>query len=317
MAFSEVRLPEDISLGAEGGPGYKTTINTTDGGLVHRISRWSAPRHRYNIAYGVRTRTQLGLLKSFYMAVDGGAVGFRFKDWVDYTTAADGASAYSATDQICVKLSATRYQLRKAYTAGSRTLWRTITKPVAGRVIVAVDGVVAATQPALDDTTGVLTFASDQGSSTITWGGEFDVPVVFDEAVDDMLALTVRDREVFAADSIELVELPPENSVSFEDFPMRGSYEATLTGAISLTLTALLWDLTPGGADRDVELPVITNAFAWPGGGPYFVVHNAGSSGYGLKIRHDGTEITTIHDDGTAHIYLTNDGVDYTWRVIG
>lgn len=314
MAFHEDRLPTDISRGATGGPGFKTTINTTDGGQEHRISRWSLPRHRYDVGYGVRTAVQLGAIKRFFMARQGSAYGFRFKDYVDFTTAADGQSAYDATDQICYKLSATTYQLRKGYTSGAETLWRTITKPVSGRYLVAVDGVVPATQPSLDTTSGILTFASDQGASVITWGGEFDVPVRFDESVDDLLSLSITDIEQFAATGIELVELPPENT-GYEDFPMRGSAEHTLTGALSLELTALLWSLDGGAADRDINLPVISDLSLWPGGGPYWVIHNTGSTD-DLLIKHNTTTLTTLAPDDKATVYLRNDAATYDWVVL-
>ncbi|WP_368666763.1 DUF2460 domain-containing protein [Wolbachia endosymbiont of Mansonella ozzardi] len=46
---------------------------------------WSHARARYNIAYGVRSNEQLTELITFFNVQRGRTIGFRFKDWSDFT----------------------------------------------------------------------------------------------------------------------------------------------------------------------------------------------------------------------------------------
>jgi uncharacterized protein (TIGR02217 family) len=93
------------------------------------------------------------------------------------------------------------FQLVKRYGAGDSAYARPITKPVAGTVLVAVDGVpqVAGTDFTLDTATGMVTFLAGHipvEDAEVTAGFEFDVPVRFDT---DRLAI---DLAAFAAGEI-------------------------------------------------------------------------------------------------------------------
>ncbi|OCA05721.1 TIGR02217 family protein [Wolbachia endosymbiont of Trichogramma pretiosum] len=85
MSFTEIRFPENISYGSTGGPELSTDIVTTHNGCEQRNINWSRARARYNIAYGVRSNEQLTELITFFQARKGKAIGFRFKDWSDFT----------------------------------------------------------------------------------------------------------------------------------------------------------------------------------------------------------------------------------------
>jgi uncharacterized protein (TIGR02217 family) len=110
-----------------------------------------------------------------YHACKGAAYAFRFKDWSDYrcTSEALGTAPSSGTAAI---------QLRKTYANGGFSTVRDITKPVSGTVTVFVNGVAKA--GTLDTTTGRFTPTSAWSGGTLTWTGEFDVPVRF--ATDEM-----------------------------------------------------------------------------------------------------------------------------------
>ena len=53
-SFLDIQLPTDISYGAVGGPEFSTNINITKGKVESRNFNWSSPRHKYNIAYGLK-----------------------------------------------------------------------------------------------------------------------------------------------------------------------------------------------------------------------------------------------------------------------
>ena len=72
------------------------------------------------------------------------------------------------------------FQTLKRYTVASRTHDRVITKPLAAGFLVAVNGVLqtVSTDYTLDPDTGLVTFVVAPGNGlTVTWGGEFYIPV--------------------------------------------------------------------------------------------------------------------------------------------
>ena len=99
----------------------------------------------------------------------------------------------------------TTFQLVKRYASGSQTWVRTITKPVAGSVIVALNGASQASGWSVDTTTGVITFTTAPGSGVaITAGFEFDVPVRLDT---DALDVTLDLERLGSITSIPLLEI--------------------------------------------------------------------------------------------------------------
>ncbi|MHA1127324.1 MAG: phage distal tail protein, Rcc01695 family [Alphaproteobacteria bacterium] len=182
MAFHEVRFPDNISRGARGGPERRTQIIELASGDEERNASWANSRRRYDASYGIRRSDDLATVVAFFEARNGRLYGFRWKDWGDYKSCLPSGIP-SATDQpISTGDGATTaFQLMKAYTSGAQTWTRSITKPVAGTVTIALDGIDQAAGWSSDITTGLVTFtAPPPGGTAITAGFEFDVPVRFD-----------------------------------------------------------------------------------------------------------------------------------------
>ncbi|MBL1435865.1 MAG: DUF2460 domain-containing protein [Rhodobacteraceae bacterium] len=182
MAFHEVRFSDNISRGARGGPERRTQIVELASGDEERNASWANSRRRYDAAYGVRRADDLAAVVAFFEARNGRLYGFRWKDWGDYKSCLPSGIP-SATDQPIGTGdgAATAFQLIKAYISGTQSWIRTITKPVAGSVTVALDGSVQVSGWSVDIATGLITFATAPASGTnITAGFEFDVPVRFD-----------------------------------------------------------------------------------------------------------------------------------------
>lgn len=197
MSFAEVRFPEDIAYGSEGGPQFSTDVVTTQGGFEQRNSNWQAARARYNVARGVKTQAQLESLIAFFRARKGRAVGFRFKDWTDY----------SATGQILGEGNGSQqdFQLIKNYTSGATTVSRSITKPVAGSVAIYVNSVLQTSGYTLNTTTGVVSFtAAPAVLAVVSADFEFDVPVRFEA---DALSASLEAYGAFSMLEIPLVEV--------------------------------------------------------------------------------------------------------------
>ncbi len=195
-SFSEERFPTDISYGVSGGPSFQTDIVTTSSGHEYRNICNLRPRYKYQLASAIKTETQLSELMSFFKAMKGRAVGFRFKDWLDYRVSnqqlavADGKSD-------C-------FQLEKIYRTGEIETKRKITKPVKNSVVVFVNGL-EETEVDIDYRAGIIKFQSPpKEGSSISASFEFDIPVRFD---NDAIVTTMQSYGVQLIEDITLIEV--------------------------------------------------------------------------------------------------------------
>ena len=210
MAFHDVRFPLDISKGADGGPERRTDIVTLGSGAEERNSRWADSRRAWNAGYGAHTLDQLHAIIAFFEERRGRLHGFRWRDAADWKSCAPQAVA-SALDQVIGtgNGSAATFQLTKTY-GGSFAPWtRTITKPVAGTVIIAVAGVAktSGTHFIVDVTAGRVTFFTGHvpaSGHVVTAGFEFDCPVRFDT---DKLEINVQGFRHGAIPHIPIIEV--------------------------------------------------------------------------------------------------------------
>jgi len=206
MAFHEIRFPDNISRSARGGPERRTQIVELASGDEERNASWANSRRRYDAAYGVRRADDLAAVVAFFEARNGRLYGFRWKDWGDYKSCLP-SGVPSATDQ-SIGIgdgTTTTFQLVKAYISGTQTWMRTLTKPVAGTIVMALDQVVQASGWSVDITTGLVTFtASPNIGIAITAGFEFDVPVRFDT---DQLDVIHDIERLGSITSIPLIEV--------------------------------------------------------------------------------------------------------------
>ncbi len=207
MTFDEIRLPVQLALGARGGPERRTEIVTLGSGFEHRNQLWAHSRRRWNVGYGIRTLAHLETILAFFEERRGRMRGFRFKDRLDFRSAAAGA-ATTATDQTIGEGDGATltFQLCKIYGSGSDTYRRPIKKPVAGSVQIAVDG--DAVDPAdylLDAATGLVTFdTAPANGAVVSAGFEFDVPVRFDT---DFLEIDASAFEAGSVPDIPILEI--------------------------------------------------------------------------------------------------------------
>ncbi len=206
MAFNEVRFPANVSRGARGGPERRTQIVELASGDEERNASWANSRRRYDAAYGIRRADDLAAVVAFFEARNGRLYGFRWKDWADYKSCLPSQTPAATNQTIGTGNGAkTVFQLVKTYTSGSQSWTRTITKPVAGTVTVAVDGTVQSFGWSVDTTTGLITFTTAPANgAAITAGFEFDVPVRFDT---DQLDVTLDIERLGSITSIPLIEV--------------------------------------------------------------------------------------------------------------
>lgn len=207
--FHEVLFPLDVALRGSGGPHRLTEIVTLASGREHRNGRWADSRRRYDAGFGIRSLDALHAVIAFFEERRGRLIGFRYHDRVDFRSGPPGRPP-SPFDQPLGQGdgSATAFPLVKTYGSGFAPYRRTIVKPVAGSVRVAVAGTELAPGAfACDPTTGIVTLSrAPAAGAAVTAGFAFDVPVRFD--TDD---LTI-DLAAFTAGEIPkvpLVEIVP------------------------------------------------------------------------------------------------------------
>lgn len=206
MAIDDVRLPENWSRGSSGGPAFLTSVTPLADGSTDREERWEDPLGRWEIAHNIKTPADMAALRAFHMARRGASRAFLLKDWLEYTSAADGVSAASALDQPLGTGDGaeTVFSLVKRYSDAGGSYDQPIKWPVAGTVLVAVDGTPLGSGFTVQRGAGTVTFAAAPAlAAALTVGFQFDVPVRF---VDDQLAVTFDTINSRSAGSVQLEE---------------------------------------------------------------------------------------------------------------
>jgi len=206
MAFHDIRLPEDIERGAQGGPGFKTTIMTLSSGHEKRNIDWQRTRGKWDIGYGIQEKADLKAVIDFFYARQARAHSFRFKDWSDYHV----GDPYTDTPQIFAEGNGVllQFQIEKHYTSGGYTFVRPITRIVAGSARVFVNSVELLSGWTINTSTGILTFSSAPANlSQIAIFCEFDVPVRFDM---DNLEINMETFESGTFPQLPVVEVKDE-----------------------------------------------------------------------------------------------------------
>lgn len=209
MSFHEIRFPTDISRGAQGGPERRTDVVVLGSGFEERNARWADSRRSYNAGYGVKSLDDLHAVIAFFEERRGRLYGFRWRDHVDDRSCPPGATV-SPLDQVLGVGDGAQavFQLVKRYGDAHAPWTRAIKKPVAGSVVVAVDGDEIAPEDFLiDAATGKVLFQPGhvpRNGARVTAGFTFDVPVRFDT---DRLEINVQGFRHGAIPHIPIVEV--------------------------------------------------------------------------------------------------------------
>ncbi|GAB5457393.1 MAG: TIGR02217 family protein [Henriciella sp.] len=176
--FHDVRFPMRLALGANGGPERRTDVLTLASGKEVRNAVWARGRRRWDVGGAIGDLASLHALISFFEARQGQLYGFRFRDPLDHSSALPNAPI-TAQDQVLGlgDDTETSFTLCKDYDG----VIRKITKPVAGTVLVALDGIEQASGWSIDtDTGGILFDVAPPLGVEIKAGFEFDCAVRFD-----------------------------------------------------------------------------------------------------------------------------------------
>jgi uncharacterized protein (TIGR02217 family) len=206
MAFHNVRLPEDVERGAQGGPRFKTTIMILGAGHEKRNIDWETTRGAWDIGYGIESKEDLKDVIDFFYTRQGRAHGFRFKDWSDFEVGVSGSPVTFATGDGTTAI----FQSQKRYSSGGINYDRDLTRIVAGTIEVYVNGALqtVTTHYTIDIETGLITFVTPPTDThAIALVCEYDVPVRFDT---DALDITMEMFDAGSIPQIPIIELKVE-----------------------------------------------------------------------------------------------------------
>ncbi|WP_444919315.1 DUF2460 domain-containing protein (plasmid) [Microbulbifer sp. CnH-101-G] len=171
--FVEQRLLDEVAYGSTFGHSYKTDIKELRNGVERRNSEWDYPLASGAVLFEKLQSGHHSLVMAAHHACRGSAIGFRFKDWSNYT-ASHEVIGFGTGE-------AATYRLSKTHIFGPLSATIPVYKPVVGTVTIYANG-----QPiahSLDYTSGRVQLSADAGAE-ITWSGEFDIPVRFES--DDL-----------------------------------------------------------------------------------------------------------------------------------
>ncbi|KPD10516.1 DUF2460 domain-containing protein [Phaeobacter sp. 11ANDIMAR09] len=212
MSFLDLDFPRDVASGVVGGPERRVDIVALASGEEERNARWKNSRRSYDAGFGIRSVDDLATVIAFFEETGGPLHSFRFRDWSDFSSAASADASPAATDQSLGTGdgAATEFQLVKTYGSLNPYL-RKITKPVAGSVLVALDGAAQGAGWSVNNLTGILSFLSPPAPGVVvTAGFFFDVPVRFDTqsiATDMAFFSESEGRGVGTIPEIQLIEV--------------------------------------------------------------------------------------------------------------
>ncbi len=210
MSFHEERFPTEVSHGAQGGPERRTEVVVLGSGYEERNTRWADSRRTYNAGYGMKSLADLYTVINFFEERRGRFHGFRWRDPMDWKSCAPNETP-APDDQVIGNGDGVTasFTLSKTYGTTYAPWTRVITKPQAGSIRIAVDGIEQTidTQFIADTTTGTITFLPGNvppADAVVTAGFAFDVPVRFDT---DKLEVNVSGFQHGAIPTIPIIEI--------------------------------------------------------------------------------------------------------------
>lgn len=289
MAFkNDVVFPTEISKRSSGGSGFKTLILELDSGVEERVQRTGAAgRRQYNVKYGIKSVNDLYEVYKLHIVVQGSTFGFRFRDWLDYSTNQTGLVSSPTPTDVVIGVgdgSQTVFQLQKRYTIGTTTIIRNIEKPDESTVRVALNGIELSSGYTVNDSTGELTALTPPNPGVVvTAGCEFYVPARFGKEVDEYLPIEFADFNAAEIPDIPLIE-DIDTRFANEAFNYGGAKNHGNMAGADVSITALqgrVHCFEPTAAGLSVRMPDIANQAK---GGPVFFLKN------------DGTQTLTIRD---------------------
>jgi uncharacterized protein (TIGR02217 family) len=205
VPFDDVSYPLALGRDATVSPEFSTSVAVTASGFERRNSLWADARLRFDVGPGIRSDHELGILLAFFRARRGAARGFRLRDPSDFSSNGMTGTPGPADQLLGVGDGLTgSLPLVKRYGDEGGSQIRRITRPVAGTVLVSIDGVAQGSGWNLGEL-GTIEFDTPPAPGALVRGGYlFDVPVRFAE---DRLDISGSAFAAGEAPSVPVVEV--------------------------------------------------------------------------------------------------------------
>lgn len=203
-------------------PRFSTTMTQVGSGAEHRNRNWLNPLHVFSAPEAITCHDELEDLKDHWMVCGGPFMTFPMRDPLDFASrrlvkANLGPTVFRTDQLLGVGDGGTRvFQLRKAYTRGSTTVYRRITLPILESVLIGLD----ALEPndsgidggpydfTVERETGRITFTpAPEVGVAVTAGFYFDVPARFES--DDSFDQVVKAFQVDGYADLSFTEVRP------------------------------------------------------------------------------------------------------------
>lgn len=333
--LNQAVLPR-FSRGLVGGPGFKTVIQEVADGSEMRISKWQRPKRTFDIGNAIDTPDDFRALLAHYRQVRGSLYGFRMRDPFDWSTHPTHMQEPDPSIVSHRQLigagdgTTTTYQLCKRYKCGNVERVRPITHPqYQGSVnddgpvppaimtngdpdtyvnVIFVDDVeqTEGTHYAWVQNGGQVEFVSAPAAgSAIYWCGTFEIPVRFDQDIDQGLLASMTTSEVFSAELTATELSVPE---PFSDHKWMGGVVAVANTSHDVALDpgrGRVWVVQPAVAGIKAYLPWVQYM---QDGMPFMTVFNTGTVSLDLVNSEHGSATITIAAGTHAHVARLRDG---------
>ena len=195
--LEDLIFPESISIKSTYTIEYKTTIHKAKSGRELRIANVDYPLLSYNIINDLKSKKEIETLINFFKLTKGKAIGFKFKDWIDYNT----SNQVIATADGEIK----DFQLIKTYLLDDYIQIRKITKPIKNTVKVYINNVDSTSSANINYENGIVSFENaPEKNSIIKADFEFYVPVRFDT---DKLDITMKNSKYGEIKELKIIEI--------------------------------------------------------------------------------------------------------------
>ena len=195
--LEDLIFPESISMKYTYTIEYKTTIHKAKSGYELRIANVDYPLLSYNIINDLKSKTEIENLVNFFKLTKGKAIGFKFKDWLDYNVnnqviaTADGKTK--------------DFQLIKTYLFNDYIQIRKITKPIKNTVKIYINNIDNTSHANINYENGIISFENaPEKNSIIKADFEFYVPVRFDT---DKLDITMKNSKYGEIKELKIIEI--------------------------------------------------------------------------------------------------------------
>jgi uncharacterized protein (TIGR02217 family) len=197
--FYPVEIDTCPTFGWQRGPFVDVLIKPLVSGREKRKPQSFLRKHTFMLPFmNIKNQDYLDYINNAFMALCGPTDSFLAKDHLDHLAINDPLGIAPA--------GSTPVQLVRVYTFGGASYTRPITKPVATGLVVRQNGVAKAVT--VDTLTGLITPTTAwTPGATLTWTGEFRVPVRFDQM---SLPSTIDNRSgesLISNGSVSLIEV--------------------------------------------------------------------------------------------------------------